>query len=66
MEIADRGGIVVNDFARFIRKLNDEGILLKRGKQLYKFVEDWSWIQNNRLYKVIILLINCRSARKTS
>lgn len=40
MEIAQRGGIIVKDFSRFISKLNQEGILIKRDKQLYKFVGD--------------------------
>ncbi|XP_011304592.1 DNA helicase MCM8 [Fopius arisanus] len=38
MEIANQGGIVINEFSRFINKLNDEGILIKRGHDLYKFV----------------------------
>ncbi|XP_043275988.1 DNA helicase MCM8-like [Venturia canescens] len=40
MEIAQRGGIVIKDFSRFINKLNQEGILIKRDKQLYQFVQD--------------------------
>ncbi|XP_015113669.1 DNA helicase MCM8 [Diachasma alloeum] len=38
MEIATQGGIIINEFSRFIRKLNDEGFLIKRGHDLYKFV----------------------------
>ncbi|XP_063973083.1 DNA helicase MCM8-like [Diachasmimorpha longicaudata] len=38
MEIATQGGIIINEFSRFIGKLNDEGYLIKRGHDLYKFV----------------------------
>ncbi|XP_034950895.1 DNA helicase MCM8-like [Chelonus insularis] len=39
-EIATRGGVIIQDFNRFIFKLNDEGIILKRGQDKYVFVGD--------------------------
>lgn len=38
IEIATGGGIIITEFSRFIRKLNDEGFLIKRGNDMYKFV----------------------------
>lgn len=39
-ELAEDNGIVVEIFSRFIARLNDEGILLKRGRDKYEFVQD--------------------------
>lgn len=36
--IADSGGIVIKNFSSFIFKLNEEGILLKKGNDLYQFI----------------------------
>ncbi|KAK0172432.1 hypothetical protein PV328_005749 [Microctonus aethiopoides] len=38
IELANEGGIIIRDFSRFISKLNNEGILLKRGNDAYKFI----------------------------
>ncbi|XP_008555490.1 DNA helicase MCM8 [Microplitis demolitor] len=38
--LAIDNGILVDEFNRFIQKLNDQGILLKIGSDLYKFASD--------------------------
>lgn len=37
-EIAENGGIAIDDIREFIDQLNEKGFLIKKGTDLYKFL----------------------------